>query len=188
MYKLFGVISNFYLRFGNITQLFLNVFRTSDKFDSTNDFNEITAREAERLKADNITEAMNKLKELRGYVKSKVIVSNSATETEVTKQFNKASGNDSTFVGYSLADVPLPKGIQVAADVTELVEQTATPVVRTHEACTSAKIDLMDRDVKRKKEMLKRKWEEDEEDELSRLRYITAKIIYMLQFADFLLV
>ncbi|VBB30468.1 unnamed protein product [Acanthocheilonema viteae] len=139
--------------------------------DSTIDFNEITAREAEKLKAGNITEAMNKLKELRGYVTSKVTVSNSATETEVIKQFNRATGNDSTFVGHSLVNVPLPKGMQVAVDVTERVGQTATSKVRTQEACTSAKIDLMDRDVRRKKEMLKRKWEEDEEDELSRLRY-----------------
>lgn len=135
----------------------------------TSDFNEITAREAEKLKAGNITEAMNKLKELRGYVKSKVTVSNSATETEVIKEFNKTSGNNSIFAGHSLADVPLPKGVQVAVDVTEQVEQT--PGVRTQEACTSAKIDLVNRDLRRKKEMLKRKWEEDEEDELSRLRY-----------------
>ncbi|CAG9530255.1 unnamed protein product [Cercopithifilaria johnstoni] len=139
--------------------------------DSTIDFNEITAREAEKLKAGNITEAMNKLKELRGYVKSKVTVSNSATETEIIKHFNKASGNDSTIVGDSLADVPLPKGVQVAADLIERIEQTVTPGVRTQEACTSAKIDLMDKDVRKKKETLKRKWEEDEEDELSRLRY-----------------
>uniref|UniRef100_A0A0R3S2Y4 ANK_REP_REGION domain-containing protein n=1 Tax=Elaeophora elaphi TaxID=1147741 RepID=A0A0R3S2Y4_9BILA len=139
--------------------------------DLTSDFNEITAREAEKLKAGNITEAMNKLKELRGYVKSKVAVANLASETEVMKQFSKASGNDSTFAGHSLADVPLPKEMQGAVDVTERVEQTATSGVRTQEACTSAKIDLVDRDVRRKKELLKRKWEEDEEDELSRLRY-----------------
>ncbi|EJD76335.1 hypothetical protein LOAG_16683 [Loa loa] len=139
--------------------------------DLTSDFNEITAREAEKLKAGNITEAVNKLKELRGYVKSKVAVSNSSTETEAIKQFNTASGSDSAYAGHSLADVPLPKGVQVAVDVTERVGQTATPGVRTQEACTSAKIDLKDRDVRRKKEMLKRKWEEDEEDELSRLRY-----------------
>ncbi|VDM21448.1 unnamed protein product [Wuchereria bancrofti] len=139
--------------------------------DLNSDFNEITAREAEKLKSGNITEAMNKLKELRGYVKSKVAVSNSATETEVIKEFSQPSGNDSTFTGHSLADVPLPKGVQVAVDVTERTEQTATPEIRVQEACTSAKIDLKDRDVRRKKEILKRKWEEDEEDELSRLRY-----------------
>ncbi|VDK81840.1 unnamed protein product [Onchocerca ochengi] len=139
--------------------------------DLTSDFNEITAREAEKLKADNITEAMNKLKELRGYIKSKVTVSNSATETEDIKQFNKANVYDSTFAGHSLADVPLPKGVQMTVDVTERAEKTAVPGIRTQEACTSAKIDLVDRDVRRKKELLKRKWEEDEEDELSRLRY-----------------
>ncbi|VIO92302.1 conserved hypothetical protein [Brugia malayi] len=139
--------------------------------DLNSDFNEITAREAEKLKSGNIAEAMNKLKELRGYVKSKVTVSNSATETEVIKEFNQPSGNDSTFTGHSLADVPLPKGVQVAVDVMERTEQIATPEIRVQEACTSAKIDLKDRDVRRKKEMLKRKWEEDEEDELSRLRY-----------------
>lgn len=112
---------------------------------------------------------MNKLKELRGYVKSNLTVSNSA-EAEIIKQFNKGSGNDSAFTGHSLTDVPLPKGMQVAV-VTERIAQTGKSGARIQEACTSAKIDFMDRDIRRKKEMLKRKWEEDEEDELSRLRY-----------------
>uniref|UniRef100_A0A915PRH2 OCRE domain-containing protein n=1 Tax=Setaria digitata TaxID=48799 RepID=A0A915PRH2_9BILA len=139
--------------------------------DLTSDFNEITAREAEKLNTGSITEAMNKLKELRGYIKSKAVVSNLVTETAVAKPLDKSSANESIYAGQSLDDVPLPKEVQVAVNATERVGQASTPAVRTQEACTSAKIDLLSRDVRRKKEILKRKWEEDEEDELSRLRY-----------------
>lgn len=116
--------------------------------DSIINFTEITAREAEKLKAENITETMNKLKELRGYVQSNVTVSKSTPETEATEQLNNAGDKDSAFAGR--------------------VQQTVISGVRFQEACASAKIDLKDR---RKKETHKRKWEEDEEAELSRLRY-----------------
>lgn len=135
---------------------------------------ELTAREAEKLKKDNITEAVNKLKKLRGYKNTEKTVAILVKKVPVMEQGSEASGISSLVNECNVADVPLPKEVQVTAAVAEKAEQTMAPEIRTQEASTSVKIDLMDKEAKRKKEIMKRKWEEDEEDELSRLRYLKA--------------